>query len=104
MDIGFVVHVHVFNVHRESIAFRDHLKAGHDISQFSLCWHTANSAASILLSGNVSTQLENHSSIKFSFTPLGGEILYRFLVFNIGDFYYMFAIDEIFPHQTTLYS
>jgi len=37
MDIGFVVHIHVFNVHRGSIAFRDHLKAGHDISQSSLC-------------------------------------------------------------------
>jgi len=36
MDIGFVVHVHVFNVHRGSIASRDHLKAGHDISQSSL--------------------------------------------------------------------
>jgi len=36
MDIGFVVHVHVFNVHRGSIAFRDHLKTGHDISQSSL--------------------------------------------------------------------
>jgi len=31
--LGFVVHVHVFNVHRWSIASRDHLKAGHDISQ-----------------------------------------------------------------------
>jgi len=35
MDIGFVVHVHVFNVHRGSIAFRDYLKTGHDISQSS---------------------------------------------------------------------
>jgi len=37
MDMGFVVHVHVFNVHRGNIAFRDHLKAGHDTSQSSLC-------------------------------------------------------------------
>jgi len=40
MDIGFVVHVHVFNVHRGSIAFRNHLKTGHDISQSSL-WYKA---------------------------------------------------------------
>jgi len=37
VDIGFVVHVHVFNVHRGSIASRDYLKTGHDISQSSLC-------------------------------------------------------------------
>jgi len=36
VHIGFVVHVHVFNVHRGSIASKDHLKAGHDISQSSL--------------------------------------------------------------------
>jgi len=36
VDIGFVVHVHVFNVHRGSIASRDHLKADLDISQSSL--------------------------------------------------------------------
>jgi len=36
VDISFVVHVHVFNVHRGSIASRDHIKAGHDISQSSL--------------------------------------------------------------------
>jgi len=41
VDIGFVVHVHVFNVHRGSIAFRDHLKAGHDTSQFSLCTYSS---------------------------------------------------------------
>jgi len=36
VDVGFVVHVHVFNVHRGSIAFRDHLKARHDTYQSSL--------------------------------------------------------------------
>jgi len=41
MDIGFVVHVHVFNVHKGSIASRDHLKEGHDISQSSLCHYIA---------------------------------------------------------------
>jgi len=37
VDFGFVVHVHVLNVHRGSIASRDHLKVGHDTSQSSLC-------------------------------------------------------------------
>jgi len=59
MDFGLVVHVHVFNVHRGSIAFRDHLKTDHDISQSSL-WYAFDATREKLVASSFGLSIEKN--------------------------------------------